>query len=424
MKVCAVILAGGKGTRSADPRVPKIAQNVGGKSLLAWHLDLIRSTSINDLLVVTGHLADQVEDLVDASDTSEITVQCFREIDPRGTVGALQLVMESTDFDVYLVILGDILISMPIDSFIENFQLSGKGVGVVVHPSLHPKDSDAVFEEWNSRVTVVPKGGDRSGIPNMSSAGLFAVLSGTLERYRGVRDLGSDLLYRASLESDLYVQVSSHYLKDAGTPDRLDQVNQDIESGNFSRRGSLTSRPAILLDRDGVINESNPEVYRAKDYFVLEGVAESIRQVNTAGIPVFVVTNQPGIAKGLMSFEEHQKIRAELDRQLASSRAFVDEYFFCPHHPEVGFSGEVVELKVECNCRKPKSGMLVEIEKGHDIDLTRSVVIGDTSRDHGLARGVDAEFIHVSAACNVVEKHECVTNTVSAIEMARKRLSC
>lgn len=424
MRSCAVILAGGKGTRSADPSIPKIAQEVGGKPLLDWHFDLIQESSIRHVIVVTGHLGAEVESLVSERSPDGISVECIREKNPRGTVAGLRFAIEQNDFDLYVVLLGDVLVSMPLNSFINSFDQSLKSVGVVVHPSLHPDDSDAVFEDWNEKVLVVPKGGDRSGIPNMSSAGLFAVRSSAVTDYTNVADIGSDLLVQASKNNDLHTFVSSHYLKDAGTPSRLEQVNADVQSSSLIRRGNSMPRRAILLDRDGVINANNPEIYLARDYRVTSGVASAIRIANTAGIPVFVVTNQPGIAKGFMTFEEHRRIRAEMDCQLAEAGAFIDEYFFCPHHPEAGFDGEVSELKIECLCRKPNNRMAREIEFRHGIDLTRSIVIGDTHRDQDLATSIGAEFIHVLTDCKDVESHECVPDAVEAITIATKRLTC
>lgn len=424
MSVCAVILAGGKGSRSTDPNVPKVAQIVGGKSLLDWHLDLLRKHSITDIIIVTGHLAEQVDQLIQRCDTSGLSLNCVKEIEPRGTLPALKLAVEKFEFDTYLVMLGDVLVSMPVSKFLNEFEASQKCVGVVVHPSAHPEDSDTVFESWNSKVRVIPKGGDRTGIPNMASAGLFAIRASALKKFDEVKDIGSDLLYVASRSNELFVFVSSHYLKDAGTPDRLLQANTDVTSGHFDRRGDTGGRRAIILDRDGVVNAVQPEVYRMEQYLVTEGVVAATRDINLAGIPIFIVTNQPGIAKGLMTFEDHEKIRSELDRQMNLGGAFLDDYLFCPHHPDAGFEGEIPELKVNCFCRKPSPGMAKEIEGKHGIDLVNSIVIGDTERDHGLARAIGASFIHVSDECTINNAHDCVPNTVAAMSIAARRLTC
>ena len=94
-------------------------------------------------------------------------------------------------------------------------------------------------------------------------------------------------------------------------------------------------------------------------------------------------------------------IQGRLDALLAAEGAFVDDYAFCPHHPEAGVEGEVVELKVECDCRKPAPGMLLRMSDWHGIDLERSVMVGDTDRDEGAAKAAGTSFIRVNPETGV-----------------------
>ena len=430
MLVGAVILAGGKGTRSANPQLPKIAQIVGPKSLLEWHLDALKATQIRDLVIVSGHLGDQVAELVH-SVTSMVSYRDFHisvleEADPQGTVAALRLGASSFPEPVerILVMLGDVLVAMPIEQFLRNWQESSKGVGVVAHPNTHPFDSDSVFVNAIGREVTLPKGSDKRRVPNSASAGLFLITRASLSHYPQARDLGSNLLVEAAEHNDLYIFTDSHYLKDTGTPERLEATNRDFENGVIDRKGSLGLRSALFLDRDGVINSVQPEVYQADDYKVLPGVAGEIKKANERGIPVFVVTNQPGIAKGLMSFEEHFEIRSELDAQLGFEQAFIDEYYFCPHHPDSGFEGERIALKIECECRKPNAALANLISRQHGIELPKSVMLGDTARDQGFARNAGMGFIHVSSSCDLESAHACELDSVQAIRRAVEELTC
>lgn len=424
MKTCAVILAGGKGSRSADPMVAKVAQEIGGKSLLEWQLNLIESTDVEQVFVVTGHLGTEVKNLVESIPNTNSKIDIIHEEVPQGTFNAVKTVSQESDCETFVVLLGDVLASLPLQPFIGEFESSDKNVGVIVHPSTHPEDSDLVFENYTGNVVVSPKGEPSAGIPNMASAGLFIVTDFALIEYSQAKDIGSDLLGLAAQRNDLFVYISSHYLKDTGTPDRLSRARADADTGVFDRRGKSTLRSAIFLDRDGVLNSVHPEVYRATDYHMIEGVAGVIFEANSMGIPVIVVTNQPGIAKGYVTFQGHEEIRAQLDRQLASNGAFVDDYFYCPHHPDSGFEGEVVSLKIPCNCRKPSNGMALAAALKHGINLQSSFVIGDTARDQGLARSIDANFIHVSETCELTGEHICFGDTVSAIRLAIAEIAC
>ncbi len=305
------------------------------------------------------------------------------------------LAASKSDADAFLVILGDVLISLPVQDFIDDWLATKQNVGVVVHPSTHPRDSDAVFEAHDGTVRVIPKGTDRRAMPNMSSAGLFAVTRAATELYGEFKDVGSNVLAAAASDADLFPYVSSRYLKDTGTSSRLQPAEQDVAIGVPARRGSTSPRGALFLDRDGVINPRIPEVYRPEDFSLLPGVGQAIGQANRQGIPVVVITNQPGIAKGFMSWEQHEAIRAQMDELLSDSGAFVDDYLFCPHHPDAGFPGELPDLKGECNCRKPASDLGRIAAFRHGLDLTKSVMVGDTERDRGFARALGMTFVCV-----------------------------
>jgi histidinol-phosphate phosphatase family protein len=395
MTTAAVILAGGRGTRSANPRSPKIAQVIGGKSLLQWHLDLLQASSISDVVLVSGYLADQVDQLVESSNAGRLRLTTVREQDPRGTVQAVREATKTTEASHLLVILGDIWCSFPIDDFVCSWQQARSPVAAIVHPSLHPGDSDAVIPQPSGRVDVIPKA-QREGLHrNMSATGIFGVSRDFLSTVDQVQDLGSDLIFRAANSDQLHAFISSHYFKDTGTPDRLASAQRDWESGAFQRRGQLTPRPALILDRDGVLNPALPEVYRADQLELIPGVAQQIARANTLGVPVVVATNQPGLAKGFMEVEHHEQIRARLDQLLIDQGAFIDDYSYCPHHPESGHQGEVAELKIQCACRKPEPGLLLELIARHGLDAAASVMVGDSDRDLMAATSAQAGFIRV-----------------------------
>ena len=423
MTVSAAILAGGKGTRSANPEQAKLAQVIDGKSLLEWHLQTLHQSGIQHVLVIAGHLSEQVQHICSQVDTAGLELQVLTEAEQQGTVSAAVLAAEQTDNDL-LIVLGDILMAFPVQDFINQWRASDRSVAVVVHPSRHPEDSDAVVRRHSGQVDVVSKSLPRQHLPNMSSAGIFAISQTGLRKYAHLKDFGSDVLPAAADSDDLFAFVSSHYFKDTGTASRLHDARDDVNSGAFARRGALQDRPALLLDRDGVLNPDDSTAASADTYHLLPGVARQIARANDRGIPVIVVTNQPAIAKGWLTFAAHESVRARMDELLALQGAFVDDYWFCPHHPDMGFTDEVPELKVQCQCRKPSPGLARGAAAAHRLDLSQSVLVGDSDRDRGLAEATGMRFVHVSPDCHELEREDCYADAQTAIARALEILGC
>ena len=143
-------------------------------------------------------------------------------------------------------------------------------------------------------------------------------------------------------------------------------------------------RSAVFLDRDGVLNEDKKYASDPKIAKLLPGVTSAVKRLNDAGMAVIVVSNQSGIARGYHTENDTRAFNAELDEQLRAEGARVDGWYYCPHLPE----GTVAEYAKECDCRKPKSGMLMQAAGEHDIDLSKSFMVGDKERD--IAAGTSA----------------------------------
>lgn len=141
--------------------------------------------------------------------------------------------------------------------------------------------------------------------------------------------------------------------------------------------------PLIILDRDGVINYDSDEYIKSPDeWHAIPGSLEAIAQLNRAGYQVVIVTNQSGVARGFYDLETLDKIHEKMQEELAAVGGYVEEIFFCPHHPDE-----------HCNCRKPKPGLLYKIREKYGIDLSESYFIGDTLTDMQVAVEVNCKPI-------------------------------
>lgn len=135
--------------------------------------------------------------------------------------------------------------------------------------------------------------------------------------------------------------------------------------------------PAVFLDRDGTINEQMGYINHISRFQLLPGAAEAIGKLNRAGIPVVVVTNQSGLARGYFPESLLVAVHEKMKKQLAEKGAHVDGIYICPHHPEA----KEEKFRQNCNCRKPQNGLFEAAAKDLHIDLTRSYVVGDRWSD-------------------------------------------
>ena len=150
-------------------------------------------------------------------------------------------------------------------------------------------------------------------------------------------------------------------------------------------------RRAAFIDRDGVINEELDYVHRVEDFHLLPGVVDGLRLLADNGFALVVVTNQAGIAKGYYTEHDFQQLTGHMRATLADHGVELAAVYHCPHHP----AGVVAGLAIECDCRKPRPGMLLQAAAELDLDLTRSVMVGDKPSDTqaGRSAGVAATVL-------------------------------
>ena len=193
----------------------------------------------------------------------------------------------------------------------------------------------------------------------------------------------------------MYAYDSSEYVKDMGTPERYEQVCRDYLSGKVERKNLRNPQKAIFLDRDGTVNHYVGFLRKIEDLELNEGAAEAIRRINDSDYLAIIVTNQPVIARGEVTFEQLRQIHNKLETLLGKEGAYIDGLYFCPHHPDSGYEGEVKELKIECDCRKPKPGMLLKAAEDFHIDLSQSYMIGDSDSDMGAGSAAGCKCIKI-----------------------------
>ncbi len=159
----------------------------------------------------------------------------------------------------------------------------------------------------------------------------------------------------------------------------------------MSEKQDIIRRPAVFLDRDGTINEQMGYINHLCRFKLLAGAAEAIKLLNDAEIPVVVISNQSGLARGYFPEELLVAVHEKMDRLLAEKGAHVDGIYYCPHHPEA----KEARFRETCNCRKPKPGLVLQAADEMNLDPEKSFVVGDRWSDIKTAANCGAKSILV-----------------------------
>ena len=432
MKV--VIMAGGKGTRIASVRndVPKPMINICGKPILEHQIDNLKACGLTDIILVIGYLGDKIKEYFGDGSKFGVNIEYFVEDHPLGTAGALFKMPQLTED--FLLLCGDVIIDVDFNRFIAFHKEHKAWVSLVAHPNGHPYDSSLLVTEIDAPKTVggmpedthrvirwMAKEDERTYYKNRVNAGIELIspelLKETMKNFVPRHpetpdkiDLDRDVLKPNIPSGKIYAYDTPEYIKDMGTPDRFYETEKDIESGKVHARNLKNKQKAIFLDRDGTINKMVGFVTKPEQFELIEGAAEAIKAINKSGYLAIVVTNQPVIARGDCTFEELQTIHDKMETELGKVGAFVDAIYVCPHHTDKGFEGERPEYKCNCDCRKPKPGLLLQAAKDLNIDLHESYMIGDSHRDveagenAGVKRSIKVEENMVNSLLQAIKQ--------------------
>ena len=404
-----IIMAGGKGTRisSVASDIPKPMIKIDGMPILEHEIECLRTQGFDDIIITVSHLGNIIMDYFqDGAAISPVThkpfgvhIEYYNEKEPLGNAGALFRIRNKLKSD-FLLLNADALFDIDFNRFVEFHKKVGALATLFTHPNSHPYDSSLIIADDNHSVVrwLSKEDARPQYYKNRVNAGLH-ILSPKVLDMTGIdaESVGSDIkvdldrliLKQLAGTGKMYCYDSPEYVKDMGTPDRYYAVSKDFKTGIVKGKNLKNKQKAIFLDRDGTINKYVGFLRNIDDFELIDGVAEAIRKINESGYLAIVVTNQPVIARGEITKVQLEDIHNKMETLLGKEGAYLDAIYYCPHHPHKGYEGEIPELKIDCDCRKPKPGMLIKAANDFNIDLSESWMIGDGDNDikAGIAAG-------------------------------------
>ena len=390
-----VILAGGLGTRlaSVTSGLPKPMADLAGYSLIEHQIKMCASLGFKHFAILASYKSDLLYKHIMEIDIENLEIDFLVEMESGGTGGAL-IEFSPKLHDTIIVLYADTYITVNLNDMLESHVNSSKInsclASLLVHPNSHPHDSDLISvdnENWITEISGYPHT-NINNKRNLVNAALFIINNKDFiklcrkESFPKKIDLAKDIFpHLLKKGAKLKAIHNRWFIKDCGTPERLLGVTSLIQKGHLSNAVQDRAQPVVFIDRDGCVNKEVGHISTPEQLTVLPEAAEGIKKINSKNIPVICVTNQPVVSRGDATYDDLSRIHSKLDFELGAKGAFINELIFCPHHPDNGYPGEVPELKINCDCRKPKVGMAIQACKKFKIDFSYSWMIGDTTTD-------------------------------------------
>ena len=397
----AVIVAGGTGSRlrSEGINTPKLLLSIGEKRVLDYLILELEREEFTDVLFILGDGNSEVIESLDRLNT-RIRIKFTIEEHRKGTFGALEQA-QSMLVDKFVVIFGDLLlINANIGGILNHFINSNFNSAVFCKNTDHPQDSDLISLDEDfivnriSRYPHVPEVTTSS----IALAGVFYFSKKVIVENSGkdVKDISKDLLPLIKDQTPI-----RGYL---GTVQRLRHARTLESSSLFS----LSESPMLLLDRDGVLNIDKGYVVSIEDVTLTEFAPPLIDLIRKRNWRYGIVTNQPAIARGMISESKAFQLTQDIHDLAAGGSSEFQDIFLCPHHPDSGFAEEVAHLKIKCFCRKPSPGLLLGSLDQLKMRATSTLMIGDNMSDVQAARAIGAQALHIH---NGVENMDCTSKS-------------
>ena len=376
-----IILAGGLGERLRHvvSDTQKVMAPIAGRPFLRYLLDGLIAQGARRFVLAVGYRAEQIETYFGGVyNGAEIVYS--REETPLGTGGAIRQALALCETEDAVVVNGDTYFDVDLPALLQAHRQTGAVLTLSLKPMTDFDRYGTVDMDEAGRITGFhEKKPVRAGLIN---GGVYAVSKSVLPRLpEGRFSFENEILEPLALPT--YGVVSDGYFIDIGIPGDYFRAQTEIPL-----RFGKNVFPAAFLDRDGVINKEKRHLWKVEDFEFIDGAPQAMARLREQGYLIIVITNQAGVAKGFYTEDDIAVLHNHMKEQLRDT-AFIDAIYYCPYHPR----GQVERYRIDSRDRKPGPGMIEQAvadfkAKGITIDLSRSMIVGDTEKD--IETGINA----------------------------------
>ena len=378
--VTLVILAGGRGSRIKNftNLLPKPLIKFSKISLLRYIINNFSKYSIDKIYILCGYKGKLIHREFHKKIINLVEINCIIEKRPMGTGGSLYSLKKIIKND-FILINGDTVFDIDFNKFIKSKNKKSIGSIALIKNKNYKSNKKLVGIGLNKKKDIIFKNNSK-----LMNGGIYYLNKRIFKYIKNINSsLENDIIPNLINKSLFNGMVFDNFFLDIGTPKNLKSANFLIP--NYFKK------PAVFLDRDGVINYDKGYTYKIKDFKFRPGVVNAIRYLNLKNYYVFIVTNQAGIAKGFYTINDFFKLQKYIKNFLIKKNIFINDIKFSPYHPK----GKIKKYSIKSNFRKPGNLMIESLFTQWNLDRKKSLMIGDKITDMKAAKKSNIKFFYV-----------------------------